>query len=303
MTVNNKANNKANNNQQYTRKRIWFKSGLKACVTKLITPRKLQQVGEAHVTNFAKVGVSSGVFHIKKNKHMFSYYGSKSKIVHLYPPPKFGKIIEPFAGSARYALRFWEHEVLLADKYSVIIDIWNYLINASKGDILGLPNPKRGESLDDFTNISSVEKHFLGFLVVRGIQVPGKKVSSFVGDIGVREDLIRIAKDLYKIRHWKVIQCSYTELENEKATWFIDPPYQFGGERYKESGKNIDYKHLAEWCKQRSGQAIVCENTKANWMDFSPITKTQGSANTNTTEAVWSNMPTNFCNKQIQIIF
>ena len=29
---------------------------------------------------------------------MFSYYGSKSKIVHLYPTPKFDKIIEPFAG-------------------------------------------------------------------------------------------------------------------------------------------------------------------------------------------------------------
>ena len=31
---------------------------------------------------------------------MFSYYGSKSKIVDYYPPPKHKKIIEPFAGSA-----------------------------------------------------------------------------------------------------------------------------------------------------------------------------------------------------------
>ena len=30
---------------------------------------------------------------------MFSYYGSKGKIVDYYPPPKHKKIIEPFAGS------------------------------------------------------------------------------------------------------------------------------------------------------------------------------------------------------------
>ena len=57
---------------------------------------------------------------------MFSYYGSKSKIVDYYPPPKYGKIIEPFAGSARYSLRFWQKDVLLVDKYPVIIEVWNY---------------------------------------------------------------------------------------------------------------------------------------------------------------------------------
>jgi site-specific DNA-adenine methylase len=35
---------------------------------------------------------------------MFSYYGSKSKIVKYYPCPAHDKIIEPFAGSARYSL-------------------------------------------------------------------------------------------------------------------------------------------------------------------------------------------------------
>jgi site-specific DNA-adenine methylase len=66
---------------------------------------------------------------------MFSYYGSKSKIVHLYPTPKFDKIIEPFAGSARYSLRFWQKDILLVDKYPVIVDVWNYLKNASEKDI------------------------------------------------------------------------------------------------------------------------------------------------------------------------
>jgi len=66
---------------------------------------------------------------------MFSYYGSKSRIVDVYPPPKFDKVIEPFAGSARYALKYWQKEVLLVDKYDVITDIWTYLINATEKDI------------------------------------------------------------------------------------------------------------------------------------------------------------------------
>ena len=52
---------------------------------------------------------------------MFSYYGSKSKVVDLYPRPKFDKIIEPFAGSARYALKYFDRDVLLVDKYEVIV--------------------------------------------------------------------------------------------------------------------------------------------------------------------------------------
>jgi len=54
---------------------------------------------------------------------MFNYYGSKSKIIHLYPKPIFNKIIEPFAGSARYALKYFDREVLLVDKYEAVVRI------------------------------------------------------------------------------------------------------------------------------------------------------------------------------------
>ena len=81
---------------------------------------------------------------------MFSYYGSKSKIVDYYPPPKHKKIIEPFAGSARYSLKYWDNDVLLIDKYDVIVDVWNYLKNATEKDILGLPQLKKGEDLRNF---------------------------------------------------------------------------------------------------------------------------------------------------------
>ena len=66
---------------------------------------------------------------------MFSYYGAKTNIIDLYPIPKFDKIIEPFAGSARYSLKYFEKDILLVDKYPVIVEIWHFLQDASENDI------------------------------------------------------------------------------------------------------------------------------------------------------------------------
>lgn len=224
---------------------------------------------------------------------MFSYYGSKSKIVRLYPRPKHKKIKEPFAGSARYSLEWFENEVTLVDTYPVVIEVWHYLQQASKEDILKLPNLKHGDRISNYKQLSGVEKNFLGFLVVGGLESPRDNVGSFKG-INVARDLKRIAGNLYKIKHWNIILGSYEEICNEQATWFIDPPYQFGGEKYIKNNKNMNYENLAKWCISRKGQVIVCENTKANWMQFAPLLQggkvrsRQGSFK-RTTEAIWCN--------------
>lgn len=220
---------------------------------------------------------------------MFSYYGSKSKIVDYYPPPKYSKIIEPFAGSARYSLKYWDRDVLLVDKYPIIVEIWKYLIRATKADVLGLPDLKIGDNVDTF-NISKEEKWLIGFCINGGSAQP-KKTAKNYNTWG--EAKIRIADDVQKIKHWKVMLGSYEELPNDEATWFIDPPYQFGGEWYVKSTKHINFGKLAEWCKDRKGQTIVCENTKADWLDFKPMVDMQGSM-FKTTEAIWSNIPTNY---------
>ncbi len=224
---------------------------------------------------------------------MFSYYGSKSKIINKYPSPKFDKIIEPFAGSARYALKWWDRGVILVDKYETIINIWKWLQSCSPSDILSLPKLKSGDSTENY-NLTTTEKDFLGFLVTRGVESPRKNVSSFVSDISPA--LARIAKQVNNIKHWQIILGDYRELDNVKATWFIDPPYQYGGEHYVHS--DIYYPGLAEWCRRRWGQVIVCENTKADWMDFKPVTKLVGSQHT-TTEAMWSNYPHDYNGIQI----
>jgi site-specific DNA-adenine methylase len=69
---------------------------------------------------------------------MWGYYGSKSKIVKHYPAPKYGTIIEPFAGTAQYALMYWDRDVILIDKYEVICNLWKWLQTCSKADILSI---------------------------------------------------------------------------------------------------------------------------------------------------------------------
>jgi hypothetical protein len=224
---------------------------------------------------------------------MFSYYGSKSKIVKYYPKPAYDKIIEPFAGSARYSLLYFEKDVTLIDKYKDIVEMWRYLQVATEKDILGFLKLKLDKAIDIRNlNLSNEEKLFLSF----NIQRSSDKRYRFSG-WGIKEfkyTINRVAKNLYKIRHWKILNGSYEEVENSKATWFIDPPYQYGGEHYRESNKNIDFTKLKGWCQSRKGQIIVCENSKANWMDFKPMVKIQGMSNTFTTECIWSNLPTQY---------
>lgn len=228
---------------------------------------------------------------------MFSYYGSKSKIVDYYPPPKYGKIIEPFAGSARYSLKYWNRDILLVDKYEIIINVWRYLQDASEKDILSLPSVIKGQNIRTM-NLSEEERILIGFCIGRGNMMPMNVMGSF-SDWEL--DKKRIAADLYKIKHWKIIQGSYSEIPNEPATWFIDPPYQYGGHKYRFSNKLIDFKQLRLFCENRMGQAIVCENTKANWMPFKPMIDMTG-AQEKTTEAIWSNHVTNYDNIQLKLL-
>jgi len=220
---------------------------------------------------------------------VWSYYGSKSKLVRYYPPPKYIKIIEPFAGSARYSLEYWNHDILLIEKYELLVKLWHWLQKAKKEDILKLPNMQPGQNTDNFEFDSQEAKWLMGFMIQGGVNAPRKTVSS-VGNFGrsVARDKKRISESLSKIRKWNILYGDYRDAPDVEATWFIDPPYQHGGEYYYLGNKNIDYEELAEWCKSRKGQVIVCENSKADWMDFKPLKELHGSKN-RTLEVIWYN--------------
>ena len=229
---------------------------------------------------------------------MFSYYGSKSKIVDYYPPPKYGKIIEPFAGSARYSLKYWDRDVTIVDKYDVVIDVWRFLQASSEKDILQFLNLNLTYRLSDIVEKGTIEWKFLGFLTQAG---QGKPSDTRTMMSNFEEDIKRISKEVFKIKKWNILLSDYMELPNDEQTWFIDPPYQFGGEhQYRHNNKKIDFAKLAEWCKSRNGHTIVCENTKADWLPFKPMVDMKGTMY-KTTEAIWSNIPTNYDNIQLKM--
>lgn len=219
---------------------------------------------------------------------MWGYYGSKSKIVDYYPKPIYDTIIEPFAGTAQYSLKYFDRDVILVDKYDVIVRLWKWLQQCSPKDILSLPRLKCGENVDNFTWDCEEAKWLVGFIITGAPTMPKKTASKWKTVIRPNTQeykLNYIADNLFKIRHWDVRQGDYTQLENKKATWFVDPPYQVGGEYYRHSSKDIDYKALREWCEGRDGQVIVCGNTNDTWCKFKPLVDIHG-AMKSTTECI-----------------
>lgn len=222
--------------------------------------------------------------------NMWSYYGTKKRISKYYPSPRHDIIIEPFCGAAQYSLYGdnWEKEVILNDKYTVVYELWGWLINhATEKEILALPDMSKGDKVDDHTHLCKEERYLIGFCINSGSSSPKKTTAKYNSWNRAKID---IANNLYKIRHWLVSNESYDDLPDIEATWFIDPPYEFGGEWYHSSvnNKKIDFKALGKYCKTRKGQTMVCENSKATWLPFDPLVEMNGQLH-KTMEVVWLN--------------
>lgn len=208
---------------------------------------------------------------------MFYYYGRKNRIVKKYPEPKYDLIIEPFAGSAAYSMHYCDRNVILIEKDVRIANLWLYLIKVLPDEILSLPILNKGESLNDlkFSYLTDNQKSLIGFYLNPGSSQPKKSPGKFCA--WNQENREKVANDVNKIKHWKIINDDYTTIDNYEATWFIDPPYQGnGGKYYRHGNKNFDYISLKNWILQRKGQIIVCENSQANWMDFKPLVDIKG---------------------------
>jgi site-specific DNA-adenine methylase len=225
---------------------------------------------------------------------MFSYYGSKNKIAKLYPLPEYDLIIEPFAGAAWYSVLHRNKNVLLNEKYKVIHDIWEWLIKEANSElILNNADFYIGQDISKI-DLCKEHKDLIGFCINRGSIAPRNIVQKWSCQVKSNPEwasttnyqLKKIAKSLYEIKHWETQFGDYKNISNIEATWFIDPPYQHGGEHYCVN--DIDYIELADWCKTRKGQVIVCENIKADWLPFIPLKEITGQR-TKTTESLWIN--------------
>lgn len=205
-------------------------------------------------------------------KPFFCYYGGKWRIGNRYPEPTTDTIIEPFAGAAGYSVRHYgTQNVRLYDLDEKIVMTWAYLIRATPEEILRLPLeiPTTVDDLD----ICEEARYLIGWWLNKGATGPRKSPSkwmrdrirpnSFWGEV-IRD---RIAQQVAKIRHWTIERRGYLTLDNPRATWFIDPPYDSAaGRLYRYS--TIEYDDLADFCLTREGQVIVCENEGATWLPF-----------------------------------
>jgi len=210
---------------------------------------------------------------------MWGYYGSKSKIVNRYPKPLFDTVVEPFAGTAQYALKYFDRKVILIDKYPTICNLWKWLQQCSKEDILKTRQLKCGENVDDFSWDCQEQKDLVGFIITGAPSTPKKTASKWktIDRPNTQQfKLNYIAENLYKIRHWEIICDDYQISPDIEATWFIDPPYVVGGKYYKFGSKLINYENLAKWCLKRKGQVIVCEAEGQSWLPFKPFTSSRG---------------------------
>lgn len=234
---------------------------------------------------------------------MWSYYGSKTNLIKYYPKPMYDTIIETFAGAAKYSLRYFDRNIILIDKYPVIVKVWKWLQQCSEKDILNLPKPKRQDSLHNLQFDCEEAKLLMGFVIGCGAEKPRltpTKRKTIDRPNHVNYHLKNISSQLHKIKHWQIVGGDFTDAPEIGATWFIDPPYQFGGGSYVMSNKKINFLELRQWCESRQGQVIVCENTKADWMSFYPVAEQRGSIKSNT-EAIWTNMKTSYTANQTKL--
>jgi hypothetical protein len=225
----------------------------------------------------------------------FCFYGGKWRSAKRYPKPTHKTVIEPFAGSAGYSLRHPDRDVVLYDLDPTICGVWEYLIKSSSEEIARLP-----VEIDHIDEVDAPQeaKWLIGFWLNKGGTTPkltpsawmrsGIRPNSYWGEV-IRA---RIASQVDSIRHWKIHCQSYNEIENEEATWFVDPPY-FGKAGRCYRCKFNDYNELAQWCRNRLGQVMVCERAGADWLPFEPFAKIKSTPGARgksySEEMIWKN--------------
>lgn len=212
-------------------------------------------------------------------KSVFSYYGGKSKIVDLYPQPRFDLIIEPLAGAGAYAFKHAKRgsgrTAWLNDLDDRTASIWEFLLSPDAADWIERYWPAHVTVGSRGTDYLPTESPVGLFELFRAEANQGTQ-----GARGVHEQVTGMGAECWprtrrkfleiipQISHWRFTRRDFSSVLGSNATWFIDPPYSNpAGSRYR-TGEGLDYTTLANWCKERDGQVIVCENLGADWLPF-----------------------------------
>lgn len=219
-----------------------------------------------------------------KLKTFFSYYGSKHSMALHYPKPRYRHIIEPFAGSAGYALHFASYDVTLYDTNKKVCGVWDYLTKVSREEILRLP--LEVDHVFELHEFCQEARWFIGYSIGAANLDTRMRPGTLAQPCWNERKRLAVANQVDKIRHWKIVHGHYDEAPDVEATWFVDPPYQNAcGKIYKH--KFDDYGALGEWCENRRGQVIVCEQSGADWLPFVPFGTTKSTLNNESEEVIW----------------
>ena len=229
-----------------------------------------------------------------KLKSFWRYYGGKYRAAPRYPAPVYPVIIEPFAGSAGYATRYYDRHVILYEKYPIIAEMWRWLIRVSPAEVRAIPYVEHVDDLPAW--VSAGGRYLVGFWLNTATVSPRKSLSAgrkklaaagrkFEGWTDATKE--RIASQVSFIRHWQIVEGDYSSAPDVAATWFIDPPYSSTAGSYYVHN-SLDFETLGAWCRTRRGQAIVCENEGATWLPFREFATLKAGVNgKGSREVIW----------------
>lgn len=213
------------------------------------------------------------------------YYGGKWRSAPLYPQPRHRRIVELFAGSAGYALRYPACEVVLVELFAPLAEIWRFLIAAEPHEIEAIPLVDAIVDLPAWVPAGgrALVRHCLGAGLARGINVASagvrfnrERTDPSAGWSALQR--ARVAAQVPRIKHWRIIEGDYTAalpLLDRDTTSFWDPPYSSpAGAKYPCRPKGTPevraawYTELGEHVRAAPGQVIACENEGATWLPF-----------------------------------
>lgn len=232
---------------------------------------------------------------------MFYYYGAKRVLAPHYPRPRYRTVVEPFAGSAQYAVRCLidgsADRVILRDRDPRVVEMWTRLLAMTPAEVRALPPLVVGESTTDPLVMVTAASNSWGS--AKQMTVTDRMASRWTLMLNWIADVLPCVAGRVDI----ALGDYTTAMQGEPATYFVDPPYQTvrladnresaGGVRGKGYAKGcdsaaLDFAALGAWCQSLTGHVIAVDQIGADWLPFRPLKGHRSSVGTMHLEAIWT---------------